>query len=252
MNAKLLDTLIIELSDLRGQVQTTQSTSDYVYKDKYSAWIEQVNAAIEKINSITGLQLSKKQITIADLSHSQKTATPVAVSAFIAFLENVTSKIEEYKNSVLREQQAQTVQSHQMRYCFKLGENGCPQQPQLIKGKIFVAMPFSPEHKDSFEYGLKLSFESNGRKFYRADEELTSKDIMCKICYQIQTCEIFIGNISGQNANVMLEIGLAYGLGKQVILIKDKQTSTISDLRGIEYIEYDNAYDLRQKIDVRL
>lgn len=57
-----------------------------------------------------------------------------------------------------------------------------------------------------------------------------------------------IKNISGLNPNVTLEQGLAYGLGKPVIILKDKTTNAISDLGSIEYIEYSHAGDLQQKL----
>ena len=57
-----------------------------------------------------------------------------------------------------------------------------------------------------------------------------------------------IKNISGLNPNVTLEQGLAYGLGKPVIILKDKATKAISDLGSIEYIEYSHAGDLQQKL----
>lgn len=83
---------------------------------------------------------------------------------------------------------------------------------------------------------------------YRADNEISNKDIMCKICVEIQKCSLVIINISGLNPNVMLEQGIAYGLGKPVIIIKDKKTPAINDLGSIEYIEYDHAYDLMTKL----
>lgn len=46
----------------------------------------------------------------------------------------------------------------------------------------------------------------------------------------------------------MLELGLAYGLGKEVIVIKDKKTTAISDLGSVEYIEYSHAGELQQKL----
>ena len=57
-----------------------------------------------------------------------------------------------------------------------------------------------------------------------------------------------IKNISWLNPNVTLEQGLAYGLGKPVIILKDKTTNAISDLGSIEYIEYSHAGDLQQKL----
>ncbi|MDD4781134.1 MAG: hypothetical protein PHT02_11125 [Tissierellia bacterium] len=96
---------------------------------------------------------------------------------------------------------------------------------------------------------VKLILEQKGLQPYKADVIINNKDIMCKICEQIQSCGIIIVNISGLNSNVMLELGLAYGLGKRVIVIKDKKTTTISDLGSIEYIEYSHAGELQQKLN---
>ena len=87
-----------------------------------------------------------------------------------------------------------------------------------------------------------------GMEHYKADNVISNKDIMCKICQEIQSCGKVIANISGLNPNVMLELGLAYGLGKEVIVIKDKKTTTISDLGSVEYIEYSHAGELQQKL----
>lgn len=46
----------------------------------------------------------------------------------------------------------------------------------------------------------------------------------------------------------MLELGLSYGLGKETIIIKDKETKAVSDIASIEYIEYEHAYDLQCKL----
>jgi predicted nucleotide-binding protein len=71
---------------------------------------------------------------------------------------------------------------------------------------------------------------------------------MCKICEQMQISKYLIFNISGLNPNVMLELGLSYGLGKETIIIKDKKTKSISDLGSNEYIEYSHAGELQQKL----
>jgi len=57
-----------------------------------------------------------------------------------------------------------------------------------------------------------------------------------------------IFNISGLNPNVMLELGLAYGIGKPVIIVKDNETKVIIDLGGIENIKYEHAHDLMTKL----
>lgn len=135
-----------------------------------------------------------------------------------------------------------------MRKCFKIGIEGCPRNPAEKRRKVLIAMPFSEKYTDSYEYGIKIALEQAGFDHYRADSEINNKDIMCKICYELQTCDKIIVNISGHNPNVMLELGLAYGLGKEVIVIKDKETTTISDLGSIEYVEYAHAGELQHKL----
>ncbi len=109
-------------------------------------------------------------------------------------------------------------------------------------------MPFPDEYLDSYNYGIVPALSALGLKHFKADNEISNKDIMCKVCQEIQSCSIAIINISSLNPNVMLEQGLAYGLGKPVIIIKDINTKAISDLGSIEYIEYSHAYDLQQKL----
>ena len=64
----------------------------------------------------------------------------------------------------------------------------------------------------------------------------------------MQICKYLIFNISGLNPNVMLELGLSYGLGKETIIIKDKETENISDIANAEYIEYSHAGELQKKL----
>lgn len=106
-------------------------------------------------------------------------------------------------------------------------------------------MPFCDEYVDSYKYGIVPVLEALGLRHFKADNEINNKDIMCKICKEIQSCSMAIINISGLNPNVMLEQGLAYGIGKPVIIIKDRSTKAISDLGSIEY---SHAHDLQQKL----
>jgi hypothetical protein len=46
----------------------------------------------------------------------------------------------------------------------------------------------------------------------------------------------------------MLELGLSYGLGKETIIVKDKETKNISDIANAEYIEYSHAGELQTKL----
>jgi nucleoside 2-deoxyribosyltransferase len=109
-------------------------------------------------------------------------------------------------------------------------------------------MPFNHNHIDSYEFGIKAALEANTMSHFKADDRIENRDIMCKICEEIQKAEYLIFNISDLNPNVMLELGLSYGLGKETILVKHKDSNNISDLSNTEYIEYAHAVDLRDKL----
>lgn len=86
--------------------------------------------------------------------------------------------------------------------------SGCPINPSYIKSKVFIAMPFANDYLDSYNYGIVPASSSLGLKHFKADNEISNKDIMCEVCQEIQSCSIAIINISGLNPNVMLEQGL--------------------------------------------
>ena len=138
--------------------------------------------------------------------------------------------------------------------CFKIG-NSCPQDIDSQKYLFFVGMPFSDQYVDSYQCGIKAMLEQHGidtsNRVFKADEQPSTIDILCKICKGIQESQYIIINISGRNPNVMFELGLAYGLNKTVFLIKDENSAEISDLKGLEYTQYSNAADLANKLQNR-
>ena len=239
-----------ELEQLYTKIQnhiTEQVASDkYVYQKTYREWIHEYNQIVKKYNNLTKANLSLKSVTESDLSSTKKTVRSDVAKSFSLAVKHLAEKIE---SEIESEKNKETpIPLHQMRRCFKIGCRGCPKNPPEKKSKVFVAMPFSDDYKDSYEYAIKLVLDQAGIEHYKADGEISNKDVMCKICQELQSCGKMIANISGHNPNVMLELGLAYGLGKEVIIIKDKKSSAICDLGSIEYIEYAHAGELQQKL----
>jgi hypothetical protein len=135
-----------------------------------------------------------------------------------------------------------------MPYCFKVGVAGCPKQVQLDSQQVFVGMPFRAEFEDAYEYGIRRPLDELGLRVWRADQEPKNIDLMCKICEGLQSSRYAVLNISGWNANVLFELGLAYGLGRETLIIKDRKSQVPADLRGIEYFEYGHSGELREKL----
>lgn len=248
MDIKKKQAFLYEIKTFKQKLEIFHRGSEYIYADTYREWIKEYNDLLRKYNTLYGLDVSLMTYTSTDLSSSQKTVRNAAVDVFIAKIFELIKNIEDDIEQIKKEQYETKIMPHQMRKCFKLGSKCCSLNPEYKRNKAFIAMPFAPEYADSYEYGIKPALSASGYEYFRADGELNNKDIMCEICFQLQLCGLAIINISALNSNVMLELGMAYGLGKPVIILKDSSTKQISDLGCIEYVEYHNAYELHQKL----
>jgi hypothetical protein len=245
-----LKTIAYELKQLSSKadvhIEERMASDGYVRSEVYRGWLGEHNQIINKYNALTSANFSQRNVEEYELSSTQKTVHFDVVKSFAQSIKKLADDIE---SDIAAEYSKESpIPIHQMRVCFKTGARGCPLAPSEKKNKVFVAMPLSEDYKDSYEYGVKIALEQKGIEHFKADNEISNKDIMCKICKELQSCGKMIANISGLNPNVMLELGLAYGLGKDVIVIKDKKTTTVSDLGSIEYIEYSHAGELQQKL----
>ena len=103
----------------------------------------------------------------------------------------------------------------------------------------FVIMPFV-ESLHYFYLALKYHIERSfpGILCERADEQVLTVPILDKIQDYILRADIVIADLSGRNANVFYELGMAHTHGKSVILITSDDASPPSDVRHFEYITY--------------
>jgi hypothetical protein len=135
-----------------------------------------------------------------------------------------------------------------MKRCFKTGVAHCPKDIKFSLRSVVVAMPFGDDFRDTYTHAIRPALEESGFKPWKADEQISNIDIMCKVCQAIQESGYVLANITTWNANVVFELGLAYGLGRSAILVKHKKAEVPVDLKGIEYIEYGTIDDLKRNL----
>lgn len=133
-------------------------------------------------------------------------------------------------------------------YCFKIG-TFCSKEITVNPNQVFIGMPFRKKFADIYTHGIVPTLEKYILEPWKADQEPSNIDIMCKICEHLQETKYAIINITDWNPNVLFELGLSYGLGKTVILIKDKESDVPVDLKGMEYIEYESSEDLSRSLE---
>ena len=110
----------------------------------------------------------------------------------------------------------------------------------IERNRVFVLMPFS-DNLDSVYGKIKETLTSKGLICNRADEISGSDAIMGKILYEIMRSRYLIVDLTGCNPNVFYELGIAHSFKDlpNIMLIKQKSTSTPFDIRHLTYVEYD-------------
>ena len=88
-----------------------------------------------------------------------------------------------------------------------------------VKKHVFVAMPFSEEFQDIYEFGIYEPIRRCGYICERVDEPSFTGDILQRIITRLSTAEFVIAELTGARANVYLEVGYAWGKGVPVITV---------------------------------
>lgn len=104
---------------------------------------------------------------------------------------------------------------------------------------VFVIMPFRSNLEAFYRWSLRRFLNKDyhlpKKNIQRADEARGNGYIVCeKICRKIQESDLVLAEISTRNANVFYELGLAYGLERPVILMRDR--NIINGLETDPYI----------------
>lgn len=128
--------------------------------------------------------------------------------------------------------------------------------------EFFVAHSYFPNVIDDFRVAIDMAVPKEYKPFY-ANEGFHTGHIFCKICGKIQSSKFGIYEISEENCNscnalaranpnVTLELGLAYGFRKPVLLVCKKGSKVSADLAGLDRIEYRSYKDLENQLRKRI
>lgn len=119
--------------------------------------------------------------------------------------------------------------------------------PEPANNRLVSAMmPFSAGF-DGVYAALGAAAEAVGKKCKRADDIWNHDAIIQDVVSLICKSSVVICDLTGKNANVFYEAGIAHSLGKDVILITQSADDVPFDLRHLRYIQYlNNGEGLQQ------
>ncbi len=103
----------------------------------------------------------------------------------------------------------------------------------------FVLMPFAENLKAVYVDHIKPTVSSVGLSCFRADDVFGTRQVVFEIWERINRARVIIADLTGRNANVFYEVGLAHALGKDVILVSQTMDDVPFDLKALRCIVYE-------------
>jgi hypothetical protein len=112
----------------------------------------------------------------------------------------------------------------------------------------FVAQEFN-DNKDDLRRSIDDALNKLGYSSVVASDFYLSEKLICKIAALIQGTPFGVYQLTtSQNRNVYLELGIALGLGKSFVLVKDKSANPVRIVQDIEYYEINDYLDVRYRL----
>lgn len=132
------------------------------------------------------------------------------------------------------------------------GVSATPVGEPVEKPHVFVAMPFTEGMEDVFIFGIQTPVQNAGLLCERVDMAVFSGDILERIKSRIESSSLVIADLSTANANVYLEVGYAWGMNKDTLLLCRNVDDLKFDVRGQRCLIYSSINDLHKKLTEEL
>lgn len=122
----------------------------------------------------------------------------------------------------------------------------------------FLVMPFGSDDLEIvYEHFVKPVIEDKcGLNCLRGDDMFGSNTIMDDLRDAIMTSRIVIADLTGRNANVFYEVGMAHALGKPVLLLSQSPEDIPFDLRHRRVLPYEytplGCKQLEQRLEANI
>lgn len=113
----------------------------------------------------------------------------------------------------------------------------------------FVLMPFAEALRPLYDDVIAPAITSLDLRCTRADDLFDNRPIMDGVWENIRKSRVVLADLTGRNANVFYETGIAHALGKEVVLMTRTLDDVPFDLRHPRCILYADALRGSQKLD---
>ena len=245
MDASQLTEIMDELNYLLGRISKYLKNNQYVYLRAFDSWKECYNNLADRLNADRTISVPLCKTSQIDYSPSGKSIKMVAVEKFVKTINHQVNRLQDKIELIDRATEVKLAAFQPLQKFFHSDADGLPIEPPLAKKRIFVAIPPGDAELQLFWQGIQPALETQGLSFFRADRAWLDDAVLSEVCQQLYSCRLAIFNLSGQAANVMLALGLAYGCGKPLVILQPEAEPPLGAMNNNGYLRYNGAADLK-------
>ncbi len=116
--------------------------------------------------------------------------------------------------------------------------------------RVFVVMQFGEPYDSLYREVIQPVSQEMGFKAVRGDDVFRPGIILQDIWRDIVSSEVIIAEITPANPNVFYELGLAHAMGKQTVLLANRQLDKLPfDVSGYRVIFYDDTIGGKRDVE---
>ncbi|WP_020678262.1 hypothetical protein [Geopsychrobacter electrodiphilus] len=220
MNAVQFSGLVVELNYTLAKISKYLKNNQYVYLRAFDSWTDSYNAVAVRLNADKTLTVPTFRLSPSDYSPSGKSIKKTSVDKFIKTINHQIVRLENKIDELHREAALQLAEPHPLARFFPSDPDGKTLDQPSADKRVVVAGPGTDVGRSVFHQGIQPLLEAQGLGWFRVEASPLDENGLCELCQQLYTCRLAILDLAGQDANVMLTLGLAYGIGKPVILLQ--------------------------------
>ena len=110
---------------------------------------------------------------------------------------------------------------------------------ELDNSLCFVLMPFSDQFFLQYEAAILPALNAAGLRGVHAGQIFGTREIMEDIWESICVAKLVIADVTGRNANVFYELGIAHTLGRKCVVLTQDSKDVPFDISARRYIHYE-------------
>ncbi len=113
-----------------------------------------------------------------------------------------------------------------------------PKEPNMLNS-CFVMMPYRHPFEDYYRRVFMPAIEDANLEPVLANDLFRAGSIVEDMWTQIQEAKVLLAILTGQNANVFYELGLAHAIGKPIVMVSETMSDVPFDLQALRTLTYD-------------